>query len=120
MVLLNDITNVTASEFTRLQRFVENGRSLLLLFGANTDSAGWNELLSNPQTELGFRLQEPSAIDDWRIDPMEYASPIVAPFAAYPDAGLLTTPIFRLWKIALNEDESKHPEIDLKYKMVRR
>lgn len=114
VVVLNDITSLSTGEFERLMQFVNSGRSLVCLIGQNADATAWNELLLNSGSAIGFQLLEASAIDDWRIDPMEYSSPIVAPFAAYPDAGLLTTPIFRYWTIQLDEDATKRPEVELK------
>jgi hypothetical protein len=35
------------------------------------------------------------------IDPLDYQSPLVAPFEAYPGAGLLTLPVFRCWEVEL-------------------
>ncbi len=35
------------------------------------------------------------------IDPMEYASPLVAPFEPFPGSGLLTLPVFQYWQVRL-------------------
>ena len=64
-------------------------------------------------TTRRWRLIEPSEFADWRIDPLDYTSPIAAPFASHPDSGLLTTPIFRFWKIQLWDSVSERPQIEL-------
>lgn len=112
-VVLNDVTNLSENEFARLTEFVGSGRSLICLLGQNSDAGNWNTLLGNAKNPLGFRLNEPSEFADWRIDPLDYASPIAAPFASHPDAGLLTTPIFRFWKIQLPEDAAERPQVEL-------
>lgn len=112
-VVLNDVTNLSEGEFARLTQFASDGRSLICLLGQNSDANVWNGLLGKAGNALGFRLLEPSESGDWRIDPLDYASPIAAPFAAHPDAGLLTTPIFRYWKIQFGDSVSERPRIEL-------
>ena len=112
-VVLNDVTNLSEGEFARLTQFASDGRSLICLLGQNSDTNVWNGLLGKAGNALGFRLLEPSESGDWRIDPLDYASPIAAPFAAHPDAGLLTTPIFRYWKIQFGDSVSERPRIEL-------
>jgi hypothetical protein len=48
---------------------------------------------------LGFEFRSISESGDWSVDPIDYRSPIVAPFAGFPNSGLLTMPIFRYWQI---------------------
>ncbi len=99
-VLLSGVKEISKSEASRLRQFVMQGGGLLHLFGSETVSESWNRMSkSNTHDLLGFQLTEPSAEQDWRIDPLKYASPVVAPFADFLDAGLLTTPIFRYWRI---------------------
>jgi hypothetical protein len=57
---------------------------------------------------LGFRFVEPTEPSDLRIDPADYQNEIIAPFAAYPDAGLLTTPVFRAWRIESTSDGQQY------------
>lgn len=98
VIVLCDLIQLRSVDFVRLERFVRQGGSLICLWGPRTSAAAWN---AQPQISelLGFRLLEPSAEQDWQIDPLDYHSPLVAPFVGFPDAGLLTTPIFRYWRI---------------------
>ena len=98
VIVLCDLVQLRSVDLVRLERFVRQGGSLICLWGPRTSSAAWN---AQPQISelLGFRLLEPSAEQDWQIDPLDYHSPLVAPFVGFPDAGLLTTPIFRYWRI---------------------
>ncbi|RMF37832.1 MAG: hypothetical protein D6753_16925 [Planctomycetota bacterium] len=100
VVVLDDGVEVTPELFDALVHFVENGGGVVCMFGPRSDPQAWQDLAGGAATEwLGFRLVEPSPQGDWRVDPLEYRSPVVAPFAGFPAAGLLTTPIFRFWKI---------------------
>ncbi|MEO8270386.1 MAG: BatA domain-containing protein, partial [Aureliella sp.] len=98
VIVLCDLERIDSVQLERLDRFVRDGGALICLWGPRTVAANWND---HPlATELlGFRLLEASAEQSWGIDPLEYRSPLVAPFVGFPDSGLLTTPIFRYWKI---------------------
>ncbi len=98
VVVLNDVTSIDQRSHLRLERYVRQGGALICMLGPRTQAAIWNEREKDAEL-LGFQLLEPASEQSWNIDPLEYKSPIVAPFAGFPDAGLLTTPIFRYWKI---------------------
>ncbi len=112
VIILNDLVGPDSSNFARLERFVRAGGALVVLLGRRANSTVWNESESE-QPLLGFELIEPSAIESWGIDPLDYRSPIVAPFAGFPDAGLLTTPIFRYWRIRSAAEGISQRTVDL-------
>ncbi len=97
-VILTDLAEVSPTVIGKLKNYVEVGGSLLILAGPRTQATAWNQADASLGQLSGLRLQEPSAIGDWHIDPLNYASPIARPFANYLDSGLLTTPVFRYWK----------------------
>lgn len=101
-VVVNDAANITPALLESLYAFVADGGSLVCCFGPATVASRWNGD-ADVDGLLGFELLEPSEESDWTVDPLEYASPVVAPFSGFPDAGLLTTPIFRYWKVAIDE-----------------
>ena len=98
VVVLVDLASLDRASLSRLENYVRQGGAVVCLLGPRTLPSVWNESPDGSGL-LGFRLLEPAVQDNWSIDPRDYASPIVAPFAGYPDSGLLTTPIFRFWKI---------------------
>ena len=98
VVVLCDLERIDSVQLERLDRFVRQGGALICLWGPRTAAANWNDQPLGSEL-LGFRLLEPSVEQSWGIDPLEYRSPLVAPFVGFPDSGLLTTPIFRYWKI---------------------
>ncbi len=99
VVILNDLTTVNKELGVKLERFVRAGGSLIAMFGPRANAESWNAQLEQNYALLGFELTAPSPEMDWTIDPLDYRSPIAAPFAGFPDSGLLTTPVFRLWEI---------------------
>lgn len=109
IVVLNDPAFVDRNFFTQLERFVHEGGSLVIGFGSKTSAQTWNRLLQDDNF-LGFEFERPSDVDEWAVDPLDYESPIAAPFYGYPDAGLLTTPIFRHWLI---RDQAANLQVDL-------
>ena len=96
-IVLNDPSGLPDSTHALLQEFVEGGGGVLIGFGASASGGEWPQELA--QGLLGFELNQVSGEDLWAIDPLEYQSPIVSIFAGFPDTGLLTTPVFRYWKI---------------------
>lgn len=99
-VILVDVSELNAATLNKLRSYADGGGALLCLVGPRAQAAVWNRERDSAGQLLGFDLSEPSATGDWRVDPLNYASPIAKPFANFSDAGLLTTPIFRYWKIA--------------------
>ena len=95
-IVLNDVKSLSEREYAQLTQFVDAGRSLVCLLGQNTDASLWNAQLGNAKNPLGFRLTEASEFADWRIDPLDYNSPIAAPFASHPDAGFIDNADFSI------------------------
>jgi len=112
LVVLQDLAQLDSSSQARLERYVRQGGAVVCLLGPRTQAASWN-VGTGGSSLLGFRLLEPSAAQTWNIDPLEYKSPIVAPFAGFPDSGLLTTPIFRFWRIQVSQPETLGWQVEL-------
>lgn len=104
-IVLNDLTTVNQELAQKLGRFARGGGSLIFMFGPRAIAESWNNNFERTAALLGFELVAPSPESDWTIDPLDYRSPIAAPFAGFPDSGLLTTPIFRLWEIQPNQQQ---------------
>ncbi|GIW96711.1 MAG: hypothetical protein KatS3mg111_0044 [Pirellulaceae bacterium] len=103
VVVLDDGVLLNEALHQRLYEFVRRGGSLVAMFGPHTDPESWNRL-EQQRSLLGFQLLGPGEERDWQIDPLDYRSPVVSPFAGYPLAGLITTPLFRLWRIDRRPD----------------
>lgn len=98
IVVLSDVNLIDGRVWQKLKRYVEDGGSLLCCFGPNAPVDAWNQNESAKEL-LGYQFTSVSDEGTWDINALDYASPIVAPFAGFPDSGLLTTPIFRYWQI---------------------
>lgn len=98
-IILVDVAELSSASVVKLRNFVEAGGAVFALVGRQAQATSWNRPSDGLGELLGFDLREPSASGDWGPDPLNYASPIAKPFANFPDAGLLTTPVFRYWKI---------------------
>ncbi len=113
-VILADVAELSASAIAKLKSYVESGGNLLVMAGPRTSPTAWNEA-TGLSGLVGLKLQEPANPSDWRIDPLNYSSPIARPFANFPDAGLLTTPVFRYWKTTSAQPDSSRIQVDLAF-----
>jgi hypothetical protein len=104
-IILNDLATVNQELAQKLERFARSGGSLVVMLGPRSNAEAWNNNVQRTTGLLGFELTNPSPESDWSIDPLDYRSPIAAPFSGFPDSGLLTTPIFRLWEIQPNKQQ---------------
>ncbi|MFK7736027.1 MAG: BatA domain-containing protein [Pirellulaceae bacterium] len=110
-VFCTDQTSLDAELIAKLANYVRKGGGLVVTLGPNSNASQWNTLLEETEL-LGFRLAEPSGIENWNLDPLGYESPVLSPFEGFPDAGLLTTPLFRFWKIE-NIDEALQVDLGI-------
>lgn len=106
VIVFDDAAIINESQINRLTDFVESGGSLVFAWGdkASASSVGITGAASEVGDSslgrmLGFEFRSVSESGDWSIDPLDYRSPVIAPFAGFPNSGLLTMPIFRYWKI---------------------
>ncbi len=116
-IVLLDLASIDEALASRLENYVRAGGALICMWGPRTNAAQWNAHESRFGL-LGFQFLDPTPFDpsaerSWNIDPLEYQSPVVAPFADFPDAGLLTTPIFRFWRIEPNSTKNSELAVDL-------
>lgn len=106
-VLLCDVRSLTSEEADRLQTFVRGGGGLILAVGDRADGEAYAARFDQDGTSLlAARFEEPTPpLDDqhlpWSISEPESRHPITRPFDGNPDAGLLTTPIFRYRPVRL-------------------
>lgn len=88
-----------------LRDFVQRGGKLLGFLGDRVDPASYqrfSELDTNGKPSQNFfplQLTSPSPSAVYSIDPKNYESPFLKIFRDFPESGLLTTPIFRFWKL---------------------
>jgi len=111
-VLLCDVAQFTASEARVLDGYVANGGNLVFFLGPSVLVDRYNEVLggSGPADGESRRRLLPARLGPlvdkpvWRLDPMEYAHPIVRPFRGREEAGLLTTPVYQYIKATVPDN----------------
>lgn len=99
VVVLHDVASISAAQARSLALAVQAGTGLVLLHGQHTIPTAWNAALESAPQFVGYRLDEVAEEGSWTIDPLDYQSPVVAPFEGYPESGLLTSPFFGCWKV---------------------
>jgi hypothetical protein len=114
-VFLCNVAQLTASEAQRLRRYVENGGGLVVFLGDQVRPESYNAI-RYPQFEsdsprspvkplLPAVIGALAANDRFGLDPLEYRHAIVAPFRGREQAGLLTTPVSRYFRLRLSESD---------------
>jgi hypothetical protein len=110
-VFLADIAQFTAGEARMLDAYVQSGGSLVFFLGGQVQAANYNRELGG-EAGNGFRLL-PARLGEIvannslplaRLNPLGYRHPIVQPFRGQEGAGLLSTPVFKYFKLALPKD----------------
>lgn len=97
-ILVANCEALDETDLKRIARYVEQGGGVVFLLGPRNSAEKWNEF-AEPQ--FGFRLGFPSEAGVLNIDPLDYESPIAKPFLGFPDAGLITSPVFKYWDVDL-------------------
>lgn len=99
LVILQDVATVSRPFAGALFSFVSQGGAVIVAHGSRSLAESWNQAWPADSSLLSYRLDRPSELARVDLDPLDYRSSIVEPFRGFTDSGLLTTPIFRYWKI---------------------
>ncbi|MGD9128685.1 MAG: BatA domain-containing protein [Planctomycetia bacterium] len=103
-VLMANVAQVTSAEAKALDRYVRQGGELVLFLGDQVMTDRYNRMLKDLlPAQLGKTLTFETPP---KLDPLGYRHPIVQPFQAHPESGLLTLPIRR----AIQLDTETHPQ----------
>lgn len=96
LVCLCNVGRFTADEARTLATYVNQGGRLATFLGDQVQVDNYNEhLLDGLSRVLPARLDAPTSVGAYAIDPRGYQDPLVAPFRGQERAGLLTTPIWK-------------------------
>jgi len=109
-LFLCNIGQLTSGEAQVLQSYVEGGGGLVIFLGDQVLPERYNRELGGELAGsvrlLPARLLEPSPVGNYRFDPLDYRHPLVRVWKANPDAGLLSTPIARYFRMQVPEQTS--------------
>jgi hypothetical protein len=89
-----------------LANYARNGGGLVFFLGDRVQANRYNQELGS-QSSLSLLpadLGEVAVESQYRFDPLTYRHPLVAPFQGREQAGLLTTPIYRYFRLMPRED----------------
>lgn len=112
-LFLCNVAQFTANEARTLAGYLESGGSIVFFLGDRVVADRYNRELGGAGQGRGALPRIlPARIDSLvsqpqsRLDPLGYRHPIVQPFRGRGEASLLTTPVFKYFKLKLSEDTS--------------
>ncbi|QDV71789.1 hypothetical protein Poly24_55290 [Rosistilla carotiformis] len=101
-IVLCDLGPIGAADAQWLRRYLQQGHTAMLWLGPRSDPNLFNREFANSDSSDPLAIGRIESLADagqYPIDPRGYAHPITQPFQSHPDSGLITTPVFRYWKI---------------------
>lgn len=102
-IVLSNVGRFSREEAGVLRRHLERGGGLIVFLGDQVQAESYNQQLAGDDPALRVlpaRLGELAAEAQYRLNPLDYQHPIVAPFRGHEAGGLLTTPIWKYVKLA--------------------
>lgn len=118
-IFLANIAQFTTNEERILERYLRRGGGVVFFLGDQVMPEVYNEILGTASEAAPRDPKQattsvlPVAIGDLvsgpgvTLDPLDYRHPIVAPFRGRENAGLLSTPVYRYWRLEMPEDRPK-------------
>lgn len=103
-IFLANVAQFTTSEARVLDAYLSSGGSLVFFLGDQVVADNYNRQLAGQTRLLPARLGEVVTKNQFRLDPLDYAHPIVREFRGQEKAGLLTTPVHKYIKLLLPKD----------------
>jgi hypothetical protein len=101
-VAVCNVGRFSLAEAEALLRFVSRGGGLIVFLGDQVQMENYNQLLVDDMATrlLPARLVELAKTATYALDPLEYRHAVVSPFRAFPQSGLLTTPVWKYVRLA--------------------
>ena len=114
-VMLSDVDQFTASEARRLDDYLAHGGSLVFFLGDRVVAENYNRMLAGGASEAGRKILPARLIavaknPGDRIDPLDYAHPIVQKYRGQEKAGLLESPVGKYYKVKLTGANAPEPK----------
>lgn len=101
-VVLCNVGRINADEGAILQRYVKSGGGLIVFLGDRVQGDSYNQHLGSLAGDgrlLPADLGDVASESQYRLNPLEYRHPLVAPFRGHEKSGLLTTPIWTYFQL---------------------
>ncbi len=105
-VFLCNVGQFTGNEARVLDAYLQQGGGLVFFLGDQVLAERYNRELAGEQgvRVLPAQLGELVAEAQYRFDPLEYRHPLVGAFSGREAAGLLTTPVYKYFRLKLPRD----------------
>lgn len=107
-LFLSNVAQFTTDEARVLKSYLAEGGGLVFFLGDRVmpDRYNWELAGEGPERirVLPVRLGELVEEAQYAFDPLDYRHPIVSPFRGQEQAGLLTTPIFRYFRLIMQKE----------------
>jgi len=119
LVILCNVSSLPEQLPNLLRDYVQRGGKLLGFLGDRIDPPSYRRFTdldtnsSSAQNFFPLQLTSPSPSAIHALDPRNYESSFLKIFRDFPDSGLLTTPIFRYWKLDSSLSLPSYVQIDL-------
>jgi len=98
-IFLAEVRRFTEAEVRALRAYLQGGGGLVTILGPGIDAANYNERLGGEHAVLPAAVGEVAENAGQVIDPLGYRHAIVSPFRGQEQAGLLTTPIAKYFRL---------------------
>jgi hypothetical protein len=100
-ILLCNVSQLAPREAERLKRYISAGGGLVFFLGDRVLVENYNALAAGDSALVPARIGEVVKQSEFRLDPLNYRHPIVAVFRGQEQAGLLTTPVSRYYRLEI-------------------
>ena len=102
-VFLCNVGRFAREEAALLNDYLHAGGGIILFLGDQVVANSYNRELGGEASGIQIlpaRLVEPSELGQYAFDPLDYRHSLVRPFQGNEGAGLLTTPIWKYFRLA--------------------
>jgi hypothetical protein len=103
-IFLCNVSQFTAGEARVLDAALRRGCGLVFFLGDQVLADRYNRALADPQgvRVLPAQLKERVSEAQYYFDPLDYRHPLVSVFQGREQSGLLTTPVYQYYRLALD------------------
>ncbi len=105
-VFLDNVGQFTASEASLLEAYLKQGGGLVFFLGDQVLADRYNRELIRPDGGgvLPARIEGLASMGQYHFDPLDYRHPLVKVFQDRESSGLLTTPVYRYFRLQPRAD----------------
>jgi hypothetical protein len=105
-IFLCNVAQFTSNEARVLENVLKHGGGLVFFLGDQVLADRYNRELGGEQgvRVLPAQLKELVSEAQYHFDPLNYRHPLVSVFQGREQAGLLTTPVYKYFRLALADD----------------